>query len=431
MGRPPVRTIDDVIENARFFFGISEGEPFALSKVSTEAKALLARGRNFVPLRYSRRLLFLPSRFAGYLHNDFERHTHDAQKNGGVTDPTLSRILGVQPSSSAAFEASYSNLCSDLQVTPSRQRRDYWPEIPMEPSASEDWTPHEVAATLDAYLQMLRYEIVHTTYQKASIRSALLPSLRNRSKKSVEFKFCNISAVLDELGLFYVPGYKPLANYQALVRDIVERRLRDDPTLHKDLEGAVEEPPLALSEQAPPTFSELLVEPPTPRPTQGSPRGRRPSSGSKGDIAVRDARNRILGKAGEDFIVSVERNELLRIGRAELAKKVTSVADENRGYDVLSYSSDGNEKWIEVKTTNCSIDTAFYLTSNELETSTLNPEQYYLYRIFEFRGNRRMFIMQGDLNKKLRLEPVQYRARIAGGPPTSPSEGQIIGESKG
>lgn len=412
MRRTPVRTKDDVLENARYFFGIGEGEPLVPTKVSSEAKALLARGRNFVSLRHRGRLLFLPSRFAGYLHNDFETHAHDAEKDGGVTDPVLSRIFCSQPGPSAALESSFLKLCNDLDVIPSHQLRDYWPEISMGSADANDWTAHEVSATVDAYLGMLRHEIATEPYRKTEIRRALLPKLKQRSEQSVEFKFCNISAVLSELGLFYVPGYKPRPKYQGLLRETVEHRLRDEPALRNRLERVAEDLPPNLDNQETPALSELLVEPPPSRSMQRRQPGPLSSSGPTSDLADRDARNRTLGKAGEDFIVSVERKELVRLGRPDLAQKVTSVAEENRGYDVLSYESNGNEKWVEVKTTNFAIDTAFYLTENELKTSSSHAERYHLYRIFEFRNKRKLFVLQGDLRKQLMLEPVQYRARV-------------------
>src|SRR5689334_18514944 len=83
MGRATVGAKADVIENARYFFGIGDADSFDLKNVDGRAKQLLARGRNFVTLRLGTQLLFVPSRFAGYLRNDFESHTTDDEKNGG------------------------------------------------------------------------------------------------------------------------------------------------------------------------------------------------------------------------------------------------------------------------------------------------------------------------------------------------------------
>lgn len=46
--------------------------------------------------------------------------------------------------------------------------------------------------------------------------------LTGRSKKSVDFKFCNLSAVLAELGYETVAGFAPLRNYQRALAQAAE-----------------------------------------------------------------------------------------------------------------------------------------------------------------------------------------------------------------
>jgi hypothetical protein len=46
-----------------------------------------------------------------------------------------------------------------------------------------------------------------------------------RTHRSVEFKHQSISAVLGELGLPWIPGYKPKRNYQNAIFDAIDRYL--------------------------------------------------------------------------------------------------------------------------------------------------------------------------------------------------------------
>lgn len=48
-----------------------------------------------------------------------------------------------------------------------------------------------------------------------------------RSVKSVERKFQNISAVLERIGLPWLPGLAPLRNYQQALITAVEKRIED------------------------------------------------------------------------------------------------------------------------------------------------------------------------------------------------------------
>ena len=68
----------------------------------------------------------------------------------------------------------------------------------------DDWSQEEVALAVADYFDMLRAELLGRRYSKAAHRQALLPRLSGRSPQSVEFKHCNISAVLVGEGFPYL-----------------------------------------------------------------------------------------------------------------------------------------------------------------------------------------------------------------------------------
>ncbi len=77
---------------------------------------------------------------------------------------------------------------------------------------------------------MLEDDLAGRPYVKSK-HSAELLTLISRSHRSVEFKHQNISAVLDELGLPWIPGYKPKSNYQNAIFDAIDRYLTLHPTV--------------------------------------------------------------------------------------------------------------------------------------------------------------------------------------------------------
>ena len=83
----------------------------------------------------------------------------------------------------------------------------------------EDWSRIEVEACVADYLRMLTLELNGQRYSKTEHARALLQTLDGRSRASLEFKHCNISAVLVELGYPYIDGYKPRGNFQSLLLD--------------------------------------------------------------------------------------------------------------------------------------------------------------------------------------------------------------------
>ena len=86
------------------------------------------------------------------------------------------------------------------------------------------WTDDELDLIVADYFAMLEAERSGQAYVKAHRNRALREKI-GRSRGSVEFKHQNISAVLLELGMDWVFGYKPAVNYQHALIDAVDRYL--------------------------------------------------------------------------------------------------------------------------------------------------------------------------------------------------------------
>ncbi|MCW8108899.1 DUF3883 domain-containing protein [Alteromonas ponticola] len=124
--------------------------------------------------------------------------------------------------------------------------------------------------------------------------------------------------------------------------------------------------------------------------------------------------NHRKGEIGEQFILEVERNFLISQGREDLAKKVehTALTASSAGYDIKSYFVNGHPKYIEVKTTSGNQNTPFFLSKNELATSKKLSGSYYIYRVYmvESEKEKSFFIIEGDLQVELNLEPALFSA---------------------
>ena len=70
--------------------------------------------------------------------------------------------------------------------------------LPTVSKSAGAWTADEVAATVEDYFVMLREELNGEPYNKAAHRTRLIRGLNGRSGPAVEFKHCNISAVLED-----------------------------------------------------------------------------------------------------------------------------------------------------------------------------------------------------------------------------------------
>ncbi|MBD8526897.1 DUF3883 domain-containing protein [Pseudomarimonas arenosa] len=280
-------------------------------------------------------------------------------------------------------------------------------------ATGSNWSRIEVEACVADYLRMLSYELNGQRYSKTEHAKALLQKLRGRSRASLEFKHCNISAVMIEFGYPYIAGYKPRSNYQALLGDIVEAQLATNHGVQDAVQSAVERPAV---EVAVADIGAVWMSPPKSARVH-EPQARynaRPSMAQR-DYLAREARNQSLGRAGELFVLEVEAQRLHAAGRKSLSERVEHVAatrGDGLGFDVLSFEEDGRERLIEVKTTAFGELTPFFVSHNELLRSEADAAQYQLYRVFNFRDKPRLFNLPGAITTHCRLNAVSYLARL-------------------
>jgi hypothetical protein len=265
------------------------------------------------------------------------------------------------------------------------------------------WQGDELDAIVADYFAMLAADLSGQPYVKSHHSQALMAQI-GRTHRSVEFKHQNISAVLDELGMPWIPGYKPKRNYQNAIFGAIDRYLTAHPAILQ---------PVATSPATPVVPSEIFVAPPVLAPASEKLPEPLCRLVRKFDPVERDLCNRSLGKAGEEFVVDVERRQLTGADRPDLARKVRWVAAEDgdgAGYDVMSFDATGRERLLEVKTTNGSARTPFFLTRNERDLAGERPQDWRIYRVHLFAKEPRIFTIAPPLEKALNLQPETWRA---------------------
>lgn len=122
-----VTTLEQVKENIA---ELERGRS-ASGESAAEYRALIRRGTCFVPYISNQGLAFAPSRFIGYVGNKLETHKDNSDRDGGVTNATISNILEMKPRSDLSFERHYFLFCAQVGVQPSQAgsfgaARKYW-----------------------------------------------------------------------------------------------------------------------------------------------------------------------------------------------------------------------------------------------------------------------------------------------------------------
>lgn len=274
-----------------------------------------------------------------------------------------------------------------------------------------DWSRSEVEAIVEDYLTMLAAELSGVQYSKADHRRSLQPILNGRSKPSIEFKHANISAALIDLGFPYIAGYKPRSNYQGLLAEVIAQRLAVNPRL-LDIAGSDADRPIV-----PPEIDDILsvlTDPPSiDRDPSRTNAMLDPAHRPVTNYIEREARNRSLGAAGEEFVLAYERRRLERSGHERLAARIehtSSVRGDYEGYDILSFDVSGKERLIEVKTTKYGKATPFYVTRNEVAASARHNSCYHLYRLFSFQRAPGLYTLAGSIDATCWLSAANYVA---------------------
>lgn len=134
---------------------------------------------------------------------------------------------------------------------------------------------------------------------------------------------------------------------------------------------------------------------------------------------VAEAKSKVeIGKRCEQIIYEKEKENLIKQGKVEFAKKVEWISQQpggdGKGYDIVSYrkcKGKYEKIYIEVKGTVKDYDEPFEISSKEVEISEQQKEHYYLYRVAKANTKAPIYYEQkGSIREWYDLEPTNYRA---------------------
>ena len=271
-----------------------------------------------------------------------------------------------------------------------------------------NWTKEEVIIIVKDYFEMFRMELDSIPYNKASYRRKLSPLLNNRDN-SIEFKHQNISGVLANMGLPYIKGYKPLFRYQQLLEDEVVVFLENNKFFFE------KEFRKFADKKVEPFIKKINFEKVIDNKSPGKTKmtDKEPSFRPiKTNFLEREQNNRQLGEKGEQFVFNYESWRLRSAGKENLADKIEWVAKEKgdgMGFDILSKTTTGKDMFIEVKTTKLAKETPIYFSRNEWKFALLKEKGFFLYRVFNFEDDPRIFIKQGNYESFCKLQPQNFK----------------------
>ena len=264
----------------------------------------------------------------------------------------------------------------------------------------DDWTLEEVQVVVSEYFRLYRAQMDGDYVRKRDFRQTLA-AIPSRNESAVSRKFSNISAILAESQLPTIQGFTALGNKQTLLAAVLYDWVRERPDTFDRAIATI--PPttlnLAAVEVAPPSVIRVA-------------RTKKERKAAFVDFEARDERNRHLGRAGEQWALQVLKLELFAAGRSDLADRVTWESDtrgDGLGYDIASFSAEGEPLLVEVKTTNGGQAAPFIVTENEVRASQ-EESGYVLMRVFGFSQSPRFYRLYGPLTQTCALTPITFSA---------------------
>ena len=129
-------------------------------------------------------------------------------------------------------------------------------------------------------------------------------------------------------------------------------------------------------------------------------------------------RKKKIGNEAEEIVMKFEKMRLKNLGKADLTDRIKKISSKycNAGYDIISFNGNNDyyDRFIEVKYSYNG--RKFYISKNELETSKIMGEKYWLYLVFKRKNSQKYRIkLLKNFYKiyekgQILFTPTQYKA---------------------
>lgn len=163
-----------------------------------------------------------------------------------------------------------------------------------------------------------------------------------------------------------------------------------------------------------PIINEVFFEPREIKKSKGG--------ASSGKFPRRSRESIKIGRRGEEIVFHHEKDKLIKEGKHELAEKVDWPASrgEYPGFDILSYTPEGEKKCIEVKSSKSSGINTVEITANEWKVATtpIHSANYYLYIVTDVFKNPKIEVLHNPANaeemKQIQVAPAVWKIDLHG-----------------
>jgi len=272
-------------------------------------------------------------------------------------------------------------------------------------------TPQAIRASVRDYFTLLQAELRGRRWWLSGKAGAFRSQFVNQHNQRSEMWYGQISAILIGHGLPYLTRARPRSITHPTLLELVRTYLYNHPDvltlMERDVFRRVDRVPAVQNHEA------LIAQPPSGDEIPEVSDEDRAKLLAGVDFLAREQRNQSLASAGQKFVLEFEAARLRANGRDSYAdgiEHVTADDGDGPGYAIHSYGLDGSDRFIEVKTTRYGRETPFYVSAHEVEISRRHGDRFWVYRVFAFREQPGLYMLQGALDDSVYLGPTEYRA---------------------
>ena len=124
-----------------------------------------------------------------------------------------------------------------------------------------------------------------------------------------------------------------------------------------------------------------------------------------------------VGDAGEKYVYEYEKNKLERLGLGDLANKIIKQYEDLSffpGYDIQSFDEQGNQIFIEVKSTKGKNKNYFEISENEISAAKKYGSAYFIYQVTNALTDPKISTVISNLHDygekdMVKIEPILYK----------------------
>lgn len=126
---------------------------------------------------------------------------------------------------------------------------------------------------------------------------------------------------------------------------------------------------------------------------------------------ISDNQKKEIGDIGENHVINFEKERLKGILDDNKIECISHVSkfDDTAGYDIKSFDENGEDIYIEVKTTTSKINMPFFFSANEYKKMHELRDKYFIYRVFNIKEQPTLYIIKYEEINKLSFETDVYK----------------------